>query len=141
MSKRTAQTTRRVPRLAGVAGCVVATALCASFAWSVVGGALRPVDTALPSSIVIATAAAPISLPPLSSPRDPAPPIASVKSVAPQLKHSASRASSTEKNAVPQSQAALSAPKTAAAAQPAAANSLLRTESKTSRTRGQPGQN
>ena len=128
----------KLRRFAGVVSGVAATALCVSFAWTIVGGALCPASCPLPDSIVIASASQAIPQPPLiprhrpSSPRGPV--RLSAAETQPSSKTSPAGATTTPELTPASDNASLGS-------QIDVASSLLRTETKASRTRGQPGQN
>jgi len=131
---------RRLRRLAGVVGGVAASALALSFAWSVVGGALRPATIPTATSIVIAATGDPVA-PPLPVPhRKPVPSRATVKFAGADTKQSPKKAPPTEKVASASAPSTARAEASSASKLAAPASSLLRTESKASRTRGQPEQ-
>ncbi len=140
MAKKHGGPQRRMSRLAGVVGGVAVTALAISFAWTVVGGALRPATSPLPVPIVIAASSQPVPSPPLAPPRKPAAPRASVKVVSPESKQSARKTSTAEKMSSAPSGTSKPAETGSATSSAAPASSFLSAESKASRTRGQPEQ-
>jgi len=89
MAEKQGDTKRSMRRFVAVAGGVAATAIAFSFAWGVVGGALRPAHSPVATSIVIAASSHPVPPPPLVPHRKPATPRASVKLTTPDSKQSA----------------------------------------------------
>jgi hypothetical protein len=121
---------------------LAATALAVSFAWAFVGGVLHP-DSALaataPAVSPVATSCGPLTAPPLRPPRHGAPRRFSATYAAVTTQTPPARTRSARAHAI----AAGESPEGVIAGPTGLAcghsSSLLHTESKSSRTRGQPG--
>jgi hypothetical protein len=130
----------KLKRLARVAGTVAAASICLSFAWNVVGGALRFEQVPPPAAVVIVSASHPVPLPPLVPPRPARPPRMSGKLAAFEVRTSTTPTGTAETaaGAATSQLSSLLAAASESLSEPAAV--ILHAESKSSRTRGQPEQ-
>ena len=140
MAKRDESTTtpRRLRRVLGFAGGFAATALALSFAWTVVGGTLTPEPVLLTAAIVATHASS--QLRPLAPPRRAHPGDGSAKHAASPSEFSSVRSRSGTARGIAASGSTARGSVASSDVASEHDSSLLRIESKASRTRGQPEQ-